>query len=108
MRWWASTAGGVQCAARVPLVNDSKALVRTTGRGRLPIWMQSRWIKIGAGVVLIAIAIAAVVIATHWPFTQDSVVQALEQAFASSVELKSFHVTYFAPGCVIEGVTFRR
>jgi AsmA-like C-terminal region len=80
----------------------------STGRDRLPLWMKSLWIKIGAGVVLATIAIAAVVIATHWPFTQDSVVQALEQTFASSVELQSFRVTYFSPGCVMERLTFRR
>lgn len=68
----------------------------------------NRWVKIGAGVVVVALGIAAAVIATHWPFTQSAVSQALEQTFASTVELKSFHVTYFAPGCVMEGVTFRR
>jgi AsmA-like C-terminal region len=74
----------------------------------LPIWINSRWIKIAAGVVVTALAATAVIIATHWPFTQDSVVRALEQTFDSSVEPKSFRVTYFAPGCVMEGVTFRR
>ena len=67
-----------------------------------------RWIKIAAMVVVAVLGIAGVVIATHWPFTRESVVQALEQTFASSVEVKSFRVTYFAPGCVMEGVTFRR
>jgi hypothetical protein len=67
-----------------------------------------RWIKIAAMVVVAALGIAGVVIATHWPFTRELVVQALEQTFVSSVEVKSFRVTYFAPGCVMEGVTFRR
>ena len=67
-----------------------------------------RWIKIAAVVVVVVLGIAGVVITTHWPFTRKSVVQALEQTFASSVEVKSFRVTYFAPGCVMEGVTFRR
>jgi hypothetical protein len=70
--------------------------------------IKARWIKIAAGLVVGALGIAAVMIATHWPFTRESVVQALEQTFASSVEVKSFRVTYFAPGCVMEGVTFRR
>ena len=67
-----------------------------------------RWIKIAAMVVVAVLGITGVVIATHWPFTRVSVVHALEQTFASSVEVKSFRVTYFAPGCVMEGVTFRR
>ena len=74
----------------------------------MAVWRTNPRVKIGAGVVVAVLGVAAVVIATHWPFTQGSVVGALEQTFASSVELKSFHVTYFAPGCVMEGVTFRR
>jgi hypothetical protein len=70
--------------------------------------INARWIKIAAAVVAVALGIAGVVIATHWPFTQDSVIEALEQTFSSTVEVKSFRVTYFAPGCVMEGVTFRR
>jgi hypothetical protein len=67
-----------------------------------------RWSKIGIVFIVVAIGIAAGVIATHWPFTQASVTQGLEEAFASAVQIKSFRVTYFAPGCVLEGVTFRR
>jgi hypothetical protein len=74
----------------------------------LELSIKVRWIKIAAAVVAVALVIAGLVIATHWPFTRESVVQALEQTFASSVEVKSFRVTYFAPGCVMEGVTFRR
>ena len=36
------------------------------------------------------------------------VVRALQEKFSSTVELKTFHGTYFTPGCVAEGVTFRR
>ena len=75
---------------------------------RLAFSIKIRWIKIAAMVVVAVLGIAGVVIATHWPFTRESVVQALEQTIASSVEVKSFRVTYFSPGCVMEGVTFRR
>ena len=74
----------------------------------MPSWIASRWVKIAASVVALALVMVVVVIATHWPFTQGAVVQALEQTFASKVELQSFRVTYFAPGCVMEGVKFRR
>jgi hypothetical protein len=70
--------------------------------------INARWIKIVVGVVAVALGIAGVLIATHWPFTQTSVIEALEQTFSSTVEVKTFRVTYFAPGCVMEGVTFRR
>ena len=70
--------------------------------------MQTRWIKIAAGVIVVALAIAGVVIATHWPFTRASVIEGLEQTFASTVEVKEFRATYFPPGCVMDGVTFRR
>jgi hypothetical protein len=36
------------------------------------------------------------------------VIESLEHTFASTVEVRSFRITYFAPGCVLEGVTFRR
>jgi len=68
----------------------------------------SRWIKIGIGLLVVAMAVSAVVIATHWPFTRGKVIQSLEQSFASTVEFQSFRVTYFRPGFVAEGVTFRR
>jgi AsmA-like C-terminal region len=79
-----------------------------TGANYLPVGMKNRWIKIGAAVVVAVLAMAAVVIGSHWPFTRDAVVQALEQTFASSVDVQSFRGTYFTPGCVMGGVTFRR
>ena len=70
--------------------------------------IRARWIKILAGVILAALAIAGIVIATHWPFTRASVVEGLEQTFASTVEVKGFRATYFPAGCVMEWVTLRR
>jgi hypothetical protein len=51
---------------------------------------------------------AAVLLLSRWPFTRDIVVRALQKKFSSMVEVKAFHGTYFPPGCVAEGVTFRR
>jgi hypothetical protein len=81
---------------------------RNEEREGLEFSIKARWIKIAAAVVVMSLGTAGVVIATHWPFNRESVVQALEQTFSSTVEVKSFRVTYFAPGCVMEGVTFRR
>jgi hypothetical protein len=68
----------------------------------------ARWIKIGVVLVVAALACAGVVVATHWPFTRSKVILSLEQVYGSTVEFKTFRVTYFPAGCVAEGVTFRR
>jgi hypothetical protein len=70
--------------------------------------IRARWIKIAGAVIVVALAIAGIVIATHWPFTRQSVIEGLEQTFASTVEVKGFRATYFPAGCVMEGVTLRR
>ncbi len=68
----------------------------------------SRWMKIGTLLGLVVIGGAAVLLLGRWPFTRDIVVRALQEKFSSTVEVKAFHGTYFPPGCVAEGVTFRR
>jgi hypothetical protein len=68
----------------------------------------SRSIKIGTVFALVLIGGAVVLLLSRWPFTRDIVVKALQQKFSSTVEVKTFHGTYFPPGCVAEGVTFRR
>jgi hypothetical protein len=67
-----------------------------------------RWIKIALALVVAVIGGAVVAVATHWPFTQNDITQALEEKFGSNVEIKSFRETYLAPGCAAEGVTIRR
>ena len=68
----------------------------------------ARWTKIGGLLAVVVIGGAAVLVASRWPFTRDTIVRALQEKFSSTVELKTFHGTYFTPGCVAEGVTFRR
>jgi len=68
----------------------------------------SRWIKIGGLLALVVIGGAAVLVSSRWPYTRDSIVRTLQEKFSSTVELKTFHGTYLTPGCVAEGVTFRR
>ena len=70
--------------------------------------VSSRWIKIGTSLALVVIGGAVVLLLSRWPFTRDIVVRALQEKFSSTVEVKVFHGTYFPPGCVAEGVTFRR
>jgi hypothetical protein len=70
--------------------------------------VSSRWTKIGTLWALVVIGSAGVLLLSWWPFTRDIVVKALQDKFSSTVEVKAFHGTYFPPGCVAEGVTFRR
>jgi hypothetical protein len=68
----------------------------------------SRWIKIGGLLAVLVIGGAAVFMASRWPFTRGTIVKALQEKFSSTVDIKVFHGTYFPPGCVAEGLTFRR
>jgi hypothetical protein len=68
----------------------------------------SRWIKIGGFLALVAIGGTVVFASSHWPFTQQAIVNAIQEKFSSAVELRSFHRTYFTPGCVVEELTLRR
>jgi len=70
--------------------------------------MSSRWIKIGAILALVVIGGTAVLVASRWPFTRDTIVRTLQEKFSSTVEVRVFHAMYFTPGCIAEGVTFRR
>jgi hypothetical protein len=65
-------------------------------------------IRIGTVLAVIVIGGAAALLLSRWPFTREVVVGALQEKFSSTLELKAFHGTYFPPGCIVEGVTFRR
>jgi hypothetical protein len=68
----------------------------------------SRWVKVGGLLALVVIGSAIVLVARRWPFTRGTIVSTLQQRFSSTVEFEAFHGTYFTPGCVVEGVVFRR
>ena len=51
--------------------------------------------------------IASVLMIRFWPFTQASVIEALQESGDSRVQIRAFHSTYFPyPGCVLDGVVF--
>jgi hypothetical protein len=59
--------------------------------------------------VTLAIAIGGGILAMHWPFSQAKIAQSLQETFPATVTFQKFHSTYFPhPGCVAEGVVFRR
>jgi hypothetical protein len=59
--------------------------------------------------VALALTIAGTVIALHWPFREARVTQSLQEDFPATVTFQKFHSTFFPhPGCVGEGLAFRR
>jgi hypothetical protein len=65
--------------------------------------------SIAASILLAAIAVAGIILATHWPFSQSKIAASLQGAFPATVTFHKFHSTYFPhPGCVAEGLEFHR
>jgi hypothetical protein len=68
-----------------------------------------RRLIIAAIILLVALGILALIFYLEWPFSRSSVIQSLQQQSDSAVQIDKFHNTFFPhPGCVAEGVTFRR
>src|SRR6201982_2309881 len=68
---------------------------------------KKRWVILGA--LLLVSSAFAVFLALRWPFTQQRIVQSLQETFPATVTFQNFRPTYFPhPGCVAEGVSFRR
>jgi len=62
---------------------------------------------IAAG-ILLAILVAAALLAPHWPFSEGSVRQDLEQGTSATITFGKFHTTWFPhPGCVAHDVILR-
>jgi hypothetical protein len=60
-------------------------------------------------VIALALGIGGVILALHWPFSQDRITQSLQESFPATVTFQKFRPTYFPhPGCVGEGLVFRR
>jgi len=77
--------------------------------------VQRRRLQLGKTAVVVLVAVAALFIAAlvlwsrWWPFEQQHVIQTLEQASDSQVQIRGFHKTYFpSPGCVLDAVVFTR
>ncbi|HKT67930.1 MAG TPA: hypothetical protein VJP83_00770, partial [Terriglobales bacterium] len=69
---------------------------------------RKKWFLIPLIVLAAILVAAAVLLAVKWPFTQARVMQRLQQATATTVQIGSFHEEYFPhPGCVAREVTFR-
>jgi len=62
---------------------------------------------IAGGVVLLAIVAFLVIPRSPlWPFERAKIVKELSEASDSTVTVRSFHKTYFPPGCILDAVEF--
>jgi len=70
---------------------------------------RGRWLA-GAGIVIVVLAaIGLVLLARHWPFSRQAVIEDLQEDFHGTVTFSKFHTTIFPhPGCVAEGATLVR
>ncbi len=59
-----------------------------------------------AALAVVGVFVAAAFLVHNWPFTKQAVTQALQDRFARQVQIREFHLTYFPPGCIAEGVDF--
>lgn len=68
---------------------------------------QKKWIVLG--ILLLAVFAFALFVTIRWPFSEQKVVRSLQETFPATVTIQKFRPTYFPhPGCIAEGVEFRR
>src|SRR5487761_115966 len=68
-----------------------------------------RWLVIGAAAATIIVGTAFIILLIRWPFSRARVAQSLTSTISGSVTFAKLHPTFIPfPGCVAEGVVFRR
>ncbi len=65
-----------------------------------------RWWILGALAVVACLVIYATVLILNWPFTEQAVIDVLQERSVRSVTIDHFRRTYWPPGCVAEGISF--
>jgi hypothetical protein len=63
----------------------------------------ARWI---AAAIASLVTIYLAVVAMNWPFTQQAVIDALQERSLRTVTIGHFYRTYFPPGCTAEDIRF--
>ena len=70
---------------------------------------RKRWFLNTGAILFFALCAAAVIVATHWPFSQEKVMQDLHEDWRGEIKVGQFRRTYFPhPGCVLQNVTLNR
>jgi AsmA-like C-terminal region len=78
-----------------------QATPRTTSR--------KRWVLALGVVILLALCIGGIILAFHWPFSSQKVIQSAQESWPGKIVVQRFHRTYFPhPGCVLENVALTR
>src|SRR3984893_13800192 len=68
-----------------------------------------RWLLPLGIVILLALCIAGIILAFHWPFSSQKVTQSVQESWPGKIAVQSFHRVYFPhPGCVLENVALTR
>jgi hypothetical protein len=68
-------------------------------------WKLRWWIGASLAVAILAVIYTAV-IAANWPFTQQAVIEALQERSLRTVTIGHFSRSYFPPGCTAEDIRF--
>ena len=63
-------------------------------------------VRICGLIILVIVGAYLIVLAGWWPFTQQALVDALQQHSQARVTMDRFHSSYFPPGCVGDGIRF--
>src|SRR6266853_4486472 len=81
----------------------------TVRRGeRLPS-SRRKWPVILGLSLLVLLVVGLILLARHWPFSRERLIQALQEDFHGTVTFRAFHITVFPhPGCIAEGGTLVR
>jgi len=68
-----------------------------------------RWLLPLGIVILLALCIAGIILAFHWPFSSQKVTQSVQESWPGKIAVQRFRRTYFPhPGCVLENVALTR
>jgi hypothetical protein len=86
-------------------VAESQHPIRVTNR--TPNKSRFRKLFLIAGISITIFIVGAVLCFKYWPFSEEAVRQDLAETSDSTVTIRSYHPTYFPPGCTLEGVEFR-
>jgi hypothetical protein len=63
-----------------------------------------RWLRIVGLIIAAVLIVGIVILATHWPFSEEAMRRSIQTATSRPVEIGAFHTSYFPPGCLAEKV----
>jgi hypothetical protein len=83
--------------------------VATAEAVQAPNAKRRRWLIPVVVVILALLCIGGIILAFHWPFSSQNVMQSVQEDWPGKINVQRFHRTYFPhPGCVLEDVTLTR